>query len=708
MITQVPDLQLAVQDGLATLTFDRPDSKVNLLASPVMFRLDEMLATVEAGIADGEIRALLIRSAKPGNFIAGADIDELAQLDDATDATRMSRRGQEVFLRLEQLPVPTLAAINGTCVGGGLELALACDFRLAADHPATRLGLPETRLGICPGLGGTVRLPRLVGLQAALDLILSGRQVSAARAGRMGLVDRVVDAERFDHEVAGIAGDLARGESPLRPRRRSALARLVKDGAPARWLIRRLASKDVLRRTQGYYPALPEALDVTVRGLGLAPDRAHELEAEAFGRLAVTPESKNLIFVFKLAEGARRQAPGGEAAQVRQAAVVGAGLMGSGIAELFAYQTIPVQVVDIDEARVRSGVERARALLGKAAKRAEWSDEDLEVRSNCLQSATGYGNFERTDLVVEAVLERMDVKQDVFRRIEERAPPTAVLTTNTSALSISELQESLSRPERVCGLHFFNPPHLMPLVEVVRGARTDDNTLATAFKLAVRLGKTPVVVKDSPGFVVNRILAVYLTEAGHLLQAGMTVQSIDRVMSRFGMPMGPLRLLDEVGLDIVAEVSGTMTSAFGERFAHAPVVAEVLATGVTGRKNGRGFYIYDGSKVKGVNKEIERLLRAASAGSPPQPGEAEQRMVFGMINEAARTLDDRVVGSAETLDVAMIMGAGFPPFRGGLLRYADSLGLGHIADRLRYYAANVDARFNPAPGLLERNAFYAS
>lgn len=708
MITQAPDLQLAVQDGLATLTFDRPDSKVNLLASPVMFRLDEMLATVEAGIADGEIRALLIRSAKSGNFIAGADIDELARLEDATAATRMSRRGQEVFLRLEQLPVPTLAAINGTCVGGGLELALACDFRVAADHPATRLGLPETRLGICPGLGGTVRLPRLVGLRAALDLILSGRQVSAARAGRMGLVDRVVDAEQFDDEVAGIAGDLARGDSPLRLRRRSALARLVKDGAPARWLIRRLARKDVLRRTQGYYPALPEALDVTVRGLGLAPDRAHELEAEAFGRLAVTPESKNLIFVFKLAEGARRQAPGGEAAQVRQAAVVGAGLMGSGIAELFAYQAIPVQVVDIDEARVRSGVERARALLGKAAERAEWSDEDLEVRSNCLHAATGYGNFERTDLVVEAVLERMDVKHDVFRRIEEQAPPTAVLTTNTSALSISELQESLSRPERVCGLHFFNPPHLMPLVEVVRGARTNDNTLATAFKLAVRLGKTPVVVKDSPGFVVNRILAVYLTEAGHLLQAGMTVQSIDRVMSRFGMPMGPLRLLDEVGLDVVAEVSGTMTSAFGERFAHAPVVAEVLATGVIGRKNGRGFYIYDGSKVKGVNKEIERLLRASSAGSPPQPGEAEERMVFGMINEAARTLDDRVVGSADTLDVAMIMGAGFPPFRGGLLRYADSLGLGHIADRLRYYATNVDARFNPAPGLLERNAFYAS
>jgi 3-hydroxyacyl-CoA dehydrogenase/enoyl-CoA hydratase/3-hydroxybutyryl-CoA epimerase len=701
-----PDLRLEIRDGVATLTFDRPDSKVNLLTSSVMLRLDELLAQVEEGIARGTIRSLLVRSAKRGNFIAGADIDELARLRDPAAATEISRRGQKILLRLERLRAPTLAAINGTCLGGGLELALACHYRIAGDHPGTRLGLPETRLGILPGLGGTVRLPRLIGLRPALDLILSGQQVRAARARRLGLVDRVLAAERFDDEALAIAGEFARGGAPLKRRRRSVFDRLVKDGAKARWLIRWLTHKALAARTKGHYPALPTALDVTVAGLALPAERAYEREADAFGRLAVSPECKNLIIVFKLTEGARKRGPAGDAGTVERAAVVGAGLMGAGIAELFAYQRIPVQVIDVDEERVRAGVRRARGLLEKAAERAEWSADDLRARSECLLGTTSYGDFTRVDFVVEAVLERMDVKREVFRRIEEQVAPAAVIATNTSALSISRLQEGLARPERVCGLHFFNPPHRMPLVEVVRGSATGDDALATAFRLAVRMGKTPVLVQDSPGFVVNRILAAYLTEAGHLLQSGMPIKAIDRVMSRFGMPMGPLRLLDEIGLDVVAEVSRTMASAFGDRFAPAPIMEKVLATGVSGRKGGRGFYVYDGSKSKRVNDEIVRLLRDVAGGQPPEPAAAEERMVLAMINEAARTLDDRVVGSAETLDVAMIMGTGFPPFRGGLLRWADSLGLPHVVERLRRYAAELGARFEPAPGLLERKAFF--
>ncbi|MGD2218204.1 MAG: 3-hydroxyacyl-CoA dehydrogenase NAD-binding domain-containing protein, partial [Gemmatimonadales bacterium] len=319
---------------------------------------------------------------------------------------------------------------------------------------------------------------------------------------------------------------------------------------------------------------------------------------------------------------------------------------------------------------------------------------------------TSYDGFEKANLVVEAVVELMDVKRRVFETIEENVSEKTVIVSNTSALSISELQREMSHPDRSCGLHFFNPPHRMPLVEVVRGARTADDTLATAFELAVHLGKTPVVVKDSPGFVVNRILAAYLTEAGYLLQGGMSIERLDRTMSQFGMPVGPLRLLDEIGFDVVAEVSQTMVNAFGERFAPAPVMGEVLTIGVTGRKSGLGFYRYTDKDVKGVNPTVERLLRREVTGPPPSSAAAEERMVFSMINEAARILDDGVVDSPGALDVAMIMGTGFPPFRGGLLRYADSLGLDRVRERLHYYAADAGPRLEPAPALEGRAAFY--
>jgi 3-hydroxyacyl-CoA dehydrogenase/enoyl-CoA hydratase/3-hydroxybutyryl-CoA epimerase len=710
MTSAVPGLHYEARDGLATISFDRPESKVNLLSSDVMLRLDELLAGVEDAAKRGEVRALLVRSGKRRNFIAGADIDELARFESAAEAAEISRRGQQIFMRLEKLPVPTLAAIAGTCVGGGLELVLSCDYRVASDHPGTRLGLPETQLGILPGLGGTVRLPRLIGLQPALDMILTGRQVSASRARRLGLVDRVIDDEGFDAAVEEIGSAFAAGTRPLAPSRRSLFARLVKDGAPARWIVLRMARKATLARTRGHYPALPEALQVTVAGLGLSAEEAHAREAEAFGRLAATPESKNLIHVYYLREGARKRVPDGEATHVDRAAVVGAGLMGAGIAELLAYQSIPVRVVDIDEETVDAGLEKARELLAKAAERAGWSDEDLQARTGCLRGSTDYEGFEKADLVVEAVVERMDIKKGVFERVENYVRPTAVVATNTSALSVSELQEGMKHPERVCGLHFFNPPYRMPLVEVVRGARTSADAMATAFELATRLGKTPVAVKDSPGFVVNRILAAYLTEAGHLLHSGMPVKQLDRLMTRFGMPVGPARLLDEIGLAVVAEVGRTMEAAFGERFATAPAVRAVFDSGVTGRKGGSGFYLYKKGKSRGVNPAAETILREAAAGDSPATAssEAEERIIFSMVNEAARTLDDGVVETPEEIDIAMIMGTGFPPFHGGLLRYADSLGARYVAERLRIYAETVDARFEPAAGLSSREKFYTA
>jgi len=706
MSEAVPDLQLDIQYGLALITFDRPDSKVNLLTRQVMLRLAELLASIEAAADRGQVQALLIRSGKRANFIAGADIEELAAIRSAAEGAELSRRGQAILARLERLPVPTVAAIDGTCVGGGLELALACDFRVASDHPRTRLRFPETQLGIVPGLGGTVRTPRLIGLRPALDLILSGRQLGAGRALKLGLLDEVFEPDRFDKEAGAFAKRLARtGKKPSR-RRRSLIAKAVRDGAPARWLIRRLTGQALAARTKGRYPALDAALDVTVGGLALTLEAAYEQEAETFGALSVTPECKNLIAVHQLTEAARKAAPAAEPAKVKRAAVVGAGLMGAGIAELFAYQKIPVRVVDLDRARVDAGLDRAKRLLEAAAERSGWSADELKARQDCLRGATGYDGFERANVVVEAVLELMDVKRRVFKTIEENVPETTLIASNTSALSVSELQRGMSHPERACGLHFFNPPHRMPLVELVRGERTSEDALATAFELAVHLGKTPIVVKDSPGFVVNRILAAYLIEAGYLLQDGMSIERLDRAMSRFGMPVGPLRLLDEIGFDVVAEVGQTMVNAFGERFAPAPVMGAVFATGVSGRKSGLGFYRYDANEEKGVNPELAELLHRQATGSPPSSAAAEERLVFSMINEAARILDEEVVTSPGTLDVAMIMGTGFPPFRGGLLRYADTLGLDRVRERLRHYAAEAGPRLEPAPGLESRTAFF--
>jgi 3-hydroxyacyl-CoA dehydrogenase/enoyl-CoA hydratase/3-hydroxybutyryl-CoA epimerase len=706
MNPSAPDLRLDIHDGLATLTFDRPDSKVNLLTRSAMLRLEELLGSIEEAAASGTARALLVRSGKPNTFIAGADIDELGAIKTAEQAIEMARRGDDIFNRLEGLPIPTLTAIDGACAGGGTELILSCDHRIASDSSKTKIGLPETRLGIMPGLGGTVRLPRLVGLQAALDMILSARFVSAEHALRIGLVDKVIPVAEFEDQTAEIAAALARGDSPLRRRRPSLLRRFI-DGPIGRPLVKRMTRKAVLKRTRGHYPAIPAALDAVVDGLAMTAEVALEREAVTFGQLTVTPECKSLIFVYRITEAARKIAPQGKAREVKRAAVVGAGVMGAGIAELFAYQTIPVRVVDIDEERVTAGIARARELLEKARKKSRWTDDELKSRIDCLEGAIEFDGFETTDAVVEAVLERMEVKRDLFAKLEERVTPTALLATNTSALSISRLQEGMSQPGRVCGLHFFNPPYRMPLVEIVRGSKTTNDALATAFQLATRLGKTPVIVRDAPGFVVNRTLAAYLTEAGFLLQEGVPVKRLDRIMTRFGMPVGPLRLLDEIGLDVVSEVSRTMREGFGDRFATAPIMEDVLATGLTGRKSGEGFYVYKNGKARGVSAGIEEICRAVAGDDPPDEREAEERMVFAMINEAARILDGGIVDSPESLDVAMIMGTGFPPFRGGLLRYADAVGLSTVFERLRTFAATAE-RLEPARALLARQAFYVA
>jgi 3-hydroxyacyl-CoA dehydrogenase/enoyl-CoA hydratase/3-hydroxybutyryl-CoA epimerase len=685
-------------DGVAWFVFDRSDSRVNLLTSDVLLRLDRLLGEVEAGVDAGGIRAVIIRSGKPGTFMAGADIGEIADVTDPERGAAASREGQRIFRRLELLTVPTVAAVDGACLGGGTEMILACGHRLASDRSETRIGLPEIRLGIIPGFGGTTRLPRLIGLKEALGLILTGRTVDARKAQRIGLVDEAVPPGSLYDRARAVALEAAAGR---RTRRRRRLAdRLLEETPPGRAILLSQARKRVLKETKGHYPAPLVAIDTLARSATASLDEAFELEARALGRLIVTEVSKNLVHVFRLMETAKKASPAGARAMtVERAAVVGAGVMGGGIGQLLASRDVAVRLKDIRGDAIAHGLAHARKVFDQAVERRRMHRRDASRLMNRIAPTLEYTGFGTVQLVIEAVVERMDVKKNVLREVEARVPADCVITSNTSSLSISAMQSVLARPGNFCGMHFFNPVERMPLVEVIRGESTTDDAIATVFALARRLDKTPIIVNDGPGFLVNRVLSPYLNEAGHLLGEGGAIDAIDGTLLGFGMPMGPLRLLDEVGLDVAGHAAGVMHEAFGERMRPAPALVALEGTALLGRKGEEGFYVYEDGKEKGVN---ERVYAALGSALPAQrvslPADrVRDRCILAMVNEAARVLEDGIVDNPGDVDLAMITGTGFPPFRGGLLRWADALGLRTVLDRLEQLERGVGERFAPAP-----------
>lgn len=707
-----PSLEID-ERGVGWLVFDDPTRRVNLLSEEVMGRLAELLGRAEAQVQDGRLRALVLWSGKRDTFIAGAEVDAIEAIEDPQDGAEKSRLGQEIFGRLEHLPVPTVAAIDGTCLGGGLEMSLACRYRVASDSEKTRLGFPEVQLGILPAWGGTTRLPRLIGLQSALDLLLTGKRLDPERARRKGLVEDVVPAEGFREEVESFVQARLEGGPVATGRSRGLLTRILEDTAPGRRIVLRQARKRVLSRTGGHYPAPLAILDVLQRSLGASLEKAFELEAQAAGDLIVSEVSKNLIHVFHLREAARKAPDRDQARNVGVLGVLGAGTMGGGIAQLAAYNDLRVRMKDIDHDAVADGLSHARRLFDKAVEKHKLGRREADRKQELIAGGVSYDGFGRADLVVEAVVERMEVKRTVLGEVEERVPEACVLTTNTSSLSVDRMAEPLKRPGNFGGMHFFNPVHKMPLVEVVRGARTSEATVATIRKLALDLGKTPVVVKDGPGFLVNRILGPYLNEAGWLLADGAAIEAVDEAATEFGMPMGPLRLVDEVGIDVARHAGETLYEAFGERLKPAPPLVAVGESDRLGKKGGLGFYRYESGREKGVDPDVYRLLGSAV---PRERRELERRdtrarLVVAMVNEAARALSDGIVESAGELDLAMIMGTGFPPFRGGLLRYVDRLHPRTVLERSRELARTVGPRFEP-PELLKRLAeedrgFYA-
>ncbi len=695
------------RDHIGWLTFDRPAASVNVLTRAVLQELDSLLSQLESRIANGQILALIIRSGKEGAFIAGADVEAIAALGSVTEARAASVEGQRIFRRVERLRVPTIAAIDGACMGGGTELILHCDYRLASDRASTGIGLPEVRLGILPGFGGTVKLPALVGMQNALGMILSGKAVRPSRARRIGLVDRVVPAGRFAAAVGDFASDVIGGRIEKASLSLGFGQRLLERTGPGRRIMFGAARKKTRAEVGDFYPAPFRAIDVLAGAIGMKADDAYALEAEALAELAVTPESRNLVRVFRLSQAARRSLPDDVMSRkrpVRKMAVVGAGVMGGAIAELAAAHDIPVVLKDIDQDALDSGLRHASSLLRKAAAARVFSEEQAGLKFALITGTLDYGAFDDVDLVIEAVVERMPVKQQVLREAEA-VSPGAVLASNTSALSIDGMAGGVERPGSVLGLHFFNPVHKMPLVEVVAGPRTSPETLATGFGLVQTLGKTPVLVADRPGFLVNRLLAPYLNEAGYLLDDGATVERIDGALTDFGMPMGPLRLLDEIGFDVARHASREMAEEFGERMRPATIVDRMIEDGRLGRKNGLGFYRYQNGKSRGVDPAVESL-ESAGRGSDPESGAAEsgpgmddirRRCLYLMVNEAAYALEERVVEGGDVVDLAMVLGTGFPPFRGGLLRWADSEGVATIHAALSDFAATLGSRFAPAP-----------
>jgi 3-hydroxyacyl-CoA dehydrogenase/enoyl-CoA hydratase/3-hydroxybutyryl-CoA epimerase len=689
-------------DGVAWLTFDRPGAKVNILSTGVMKRLDELITQLERDSASGRVRSAVLRSGKPGTFIAGADVNEIGAITDPQKGASKARAGQQVFAHLDQLNIATVAAIDGICLGGGTELVLACSYRIASDRKETRIGLPEVQLGILPGFGGTTRLPRLVGMRAALDVILTGRPVDARKAERIGLVDERVHPAILEQRAGEIARSLQDRKTVTRPRKGGISTRLM-DSAPARRLVLSQARKRVLAETHGNYPAPLAALDILSRTLSISVDESLRLEAEAIGKLIVSPVSKNLVHVFHLTEAAKKAGPPVEPREVERVGVLGAGVMGGGIAQIMAYRGLFVRLKDIKSDAVGLGLRHAWEAFQGLVKRKRLLAREAKQMMERISPTLDYNGFGTIDLVVEAVIEKMEVKQSVLKETEQAVAVGCVLTTNTSSLSISEMQAALQRPEDFCGMHFFNPVARMPLVEVIRGAQSSEQTIATVFALTRRLDKTPVIVNDGPGFLVNRILAPYLSEAGWLLIDGGRVEEIDRAMRQFGMPMGPLRLLDEIGLDVARHAAGVMHEAFGERLAPAPPMVALGSTQRLGRKNDRGFYSYENGKQQGVDETVYYELGLTRARRVLGHDEIVERCVYVMVNEAARTLDDGIVAKPGDVDLGMIMGTGFPPFRGGLLRYADSIGLPRIVERLEQLTREQGPRFAVSSYLRSRS-----
>ena len=683
------------RDGILVLTLDVPGEKLNVLGRAILAELEALLSEIEARV---DVRGVVLRSGKADNFIAGADIKDFVRIRSALEGETLSRAAQALLDRLERLGLPVVAAIHGACLGGGLELALACRYRIASDDPKTALGLPEVTLGLVPGAGGTQRLPRLVGLAKSLDVILTGRRLSARRALALGLVDDVVPGVVLDGAARRAA--LALADGGLVPRRRgiSLLERLLRP------LIFRKARASVLAKSGGHYPAPLSAIEAVREGTARPLAEGLAIEARRFGQVAVSPVSRALVSVFFATQEIKKDVgiPEGTAArEVRKLAVVGAGLMGAGIAAAAAEAGVLVRLKDASSPALAKGLRYARGVFDERRRRGSLTAREVGRRMDRMAPTLDDTGLRRADLVIEAVFEDLELKRRVLAAAEAAIGDDCVFASNTSSLPIGEIGRDARRKTRVLGMHFFSPVHRMPLLEVIVTNDTDAWATATAVAFGRRLGKHVIVVRDGPGFYTTRALFPYLNEATRLVEEGAAVEAVDRAMTAFGFPVGPLALIDEVGIDVGSKISKVLHHSFGDRMEPPESLARVVEDGRQGRKNGRGFYVYGGKGKKRVDPSIYGLVPGGPERRAYEERVLQDRCVFALLNEAVLCLQEGILRSPRDGDVGMVFGLGFPPFLGGPFRYLDHLGARFATEVLERLAAAHGPRFAPAPMLVE-------
>lgn len=690
-------------DGVATIWLDQPGKAVNTLTPLMLEELFAAITSLEASRPSG----LIFASPKARSFVAGADLFEIRKMN-REQVEAFLATGQKLFDRIAHLPFPTVAAINGDCLGGGLELALACQYRVASEEGSINIGLPEVKLGILPGWGGTVRLPRLIGLASALPMLLAGKTMPPKKARKAGIVDDVVRPEALQ----SAAKRWARGDQPIHKpsfaQRSAARLPYLRDRIFA------AAKSQTEAQSFGNYPAPLRLIDVVRTGYERGEDAGFEAERNALGELRDTRPAQNLIRLFFLRQGAKKsltQRISAKPREVKHAAVLGGGTMGAGIIHGLIRAGVSVRLIEVNPNAVSGALGRIRKLLDDDVASGKLSALDSRHAFNRVAPTTAWTGMELMDLVIEAVVEKMEVKRDVFAKLDKAVREDCVLATNTSSLSVSEMAQATVHPNRVVGLHFFNPVPKMPLVEVVRGKESDDQSLATAAALAIRMGKTPVLTSDSPGFLVNRVLIPYLAEAIAVASEGTPITTIDLALKRWGMPMGPIELLDEIGLDVSDHVLKSLGGQMSGRVPQSAILDEALKRGWLGKKSAKGFYIHDGSRKKRetveVNEELGSILCAGRAVPANQVAEQKPsneeldaiawRVVLPMANEAARVLEEHVVDSVDDVDLATVMGTGLAPFRGGLAHFIDAVGIAELKSRLEEATRKFGPRFAPAP-----------
>src|SRR6476620_134011 len=683
-------IQREIDHGICLLTFDRPESGANIFDAATLSDLDQQLDFIEE---EDSLEGVVIVSAKKAIFIAGADLKTLLHQAQTGEMGGFIAEGQRIFNRLAALKIPTCAAIHGACAGGGYEIALACDWRVASDDPATRIGLPETTLGLIPAWGGCTRLPRLIGAEKAAEVILKGKLHSPAEAKKLGLVDEVFSRDRL-LEAAKVK--IREGK---RPSPHSSPTGRGGSEAPGE-------GKTSAPRARGN-AAPGRAYEIITKTLGRSVEQSLAMELDAISELGETDATQNLIRNFFLAEKYKRGSSKQLVENIAHAAVIGGGVMGSGIAQWLSSRGVSVILRDVGTEELSRGLANIEKTYADTGKRGIMTEEKAKEGRARIVASSAPIEMRDVQIVIEAASEKLEIKRQIFRDLVQTAPHAAMLATNTSALPISDLAAETKTPERVIGLHFFNPVSRMKLVEVVIGTQTSDATAARALGFVRQIAKLPVIVRDSPGFLVNRVLFPYLLEAAELFENGINAQEIDEALLGWGMPMGPLRLIDEIGVDIAVDIAATLKKAYGKRDRAPKILREMQSAKMLGRKSGGGFYKYEG-KSQTPNAEIEKWRGANSVIPSEVEGSRDEslkvtrrdpstalrsgrddvanRLMFLMVNESARCLEEKVIASPEDADYGMILGTGFPTWRGGPLRFAESFGIKKLVEEMEKLA----------------------